>query len=179
MSRKFPQPLALPMIRPLPRRHSKPSGFASCARPSSLRWTDCYIRNRSCSARSADRPDRFLFLLMCRRGAAVDPPIRQHQRVGYEDRRHPEEEQRHMTAVISDATMNGWWPGVIGFAAMLTAAGPSAARDPLTAQRERMVREQIEGRAMGLAARTRDKRPDGSLHRSAGPSVLFLPMRHK
>jgi hypothetical protein len=47
-----------------------------------------------------------------------------------------------MSAVISDATMNRWWSGLIGFAATLTAVGPSSSADMFTAKRERMVRDQ-------------------------------------
>ena len=44
--------------------------------------------------------------------------------------------------------MNRWWAGLIGFAAMLTTAGLPRAGDLFRAERERMVREQIESRGI-------------------------------
>jgi protein-L-isoaspartate(D-aspartate) O-methyltransferase len=67
--------------------------------------------------------------------------------------------------------MNRWWPGLIGFAATLTAVGPSSSADAFTAERERMVREQIESRGV------RNREVLQAM--CAAPRHLFVPNRFR
>src|SRR6516225_1584599 len=67
--------------------------------------------------------------------------------------------------------MNRWWAGLIGFAAMLTTAGLPRAGDLFRAERERMVREQIESRGIRNRAVLQAM--------SAIPRHLFVPNRFR